>query len=137
MDTAEIPLSRRDAAKALGGVSLATVDRAISDGELIATRIGRRVLIQPQHIRDFLERNVNNHTARDEMDHAALTVLAAVKKNVIDNDPEAMLTTLRGSSRQVSLRLAEAANIIAHMCKLSDRPEATLAGLVAAVRNAD
>ena len=72
----------------------------------------------------------------DELEHAALTVLAAVKKKIIDNDPEAMITTLRGSSREVSLRLAEATNIIAHLCKLSGQPEATLAALVESVTKA-
>jgi hypothetical protein len=73
----------------------------------------------------------------DAQTAAALRVLAAVKANIIDNDNEGMLTTLRGSSREVSLRLAEATNIIAHLCKLSGQPEATLAALVESVTTRD
>lgn len=120
-------------------MSINTVDRLIASGELTATRIGRRrVVIQPHHLREYLDKNVDNKNQEyEEMTHAALTVLAAVKANVIDNDPEAMITALRGSSRQVSLRLVEATNIIVNLCKMSDQPAAMLAGLVAAVRNTD
>lgn len=72
----------------------------------------------------------------DEQTDAALKVLAAVKANVIDNDPEGMLRGLRGSSREVSLRLAEATNLIAHLVKMSPHSEATLAALVETVTNA-
>lgn len=71
-----------------------------------------------------------------EQTTAALQVLAAVKANVIDNDPEAMLRRLRGSSREVSLRLAEATNLLAHLCKASGNLEQSLAALVATVTNA-
>lgn len=140
MQADERPLTRNEAAHALGGLSLGTLDKLISSGELVATRIGRRVVIQPQHLREFLERKVNapstHDVSRHEQTHAALRVLAGVKAVVVDDDPDAMLQALRGSAREVSLRLAEATSLLAHLCRLSGQPEATLAGLVEAVHRA-
>lgn len=64
----------------------------------------------------------------DEQELAALTVLQAVQHR-INNDGEAMVKTLRGTGRQVSLRLCEATEIIAHLLKHSDRPEQALTAL--------
>ena len=52
----EPPLSRKEAARVLGGVSVQTVIRLLDRGELTRIRIGRRVLVDPQSIRDYLER---------------------------------------------------------------------------------
>jgi excisionase family DNA binding protein len=48
-------LSTQEAARILG-VSLRTVLRLLDDRELARVRIGRRVLVDPQSIRIYLER---------------------------------------------------------------------------------
>jgi len=55
-DTSVAPLAYDPVTAAqLLGVSRATVDRLIKDGELRAKRAGRRVLITETAIREFLE----------------------------------------------------------------------------------
>jgi excisionase family DNA binding protein len=49
-------LSTRQTALVLGGVSLRTVLRLLDEGELTRVRIGRRVLVDPRSIRDYIER---------------------------------------------------------------------------------
>ena len=125
-------------AAAKAGISKRYMEIRIAEGTgPEVTRIGRRVLVRDDRLDAWLEQltvGQEAHMDHDEHEHAVLTVLAAVKKNIVDDDPEGMLTTLRGSSREVSLRLAEATNLIAHLCKVSDEPEAMLAGLVESIR---
>lgn len=125
-------------AAALAGISKRYMEMRIDQGTGPGvTRIGRRVLIRDDRLRAWIDQQTEEGTDvrsdRDEQTDAALQVLAAVKANVIDGDPEAMLRRLRGSSSEVSLRLAEATNLIAHMCKASGQPEVTLAALVETV----
>ena len=47
----------------------------------------------------------------------------------LDNDPDAVIATLRGSSAAVSLRLMEAVELLVHMLKCTGQPEAELAAL--------
>lgn len=118
-----------------------TIAQMIADGHLPAYRLGpKTVRIDLNELDASLPLYSTQETAvrsssRDELTDAALQVLAAVKANVIDNDPEAMLRRLRGSSREVSLRLAEATNLVAHLVKMSDRPEQMLAALIETVTN--
>ena len=49
--------SRKTAAIYLG-VSLATVDRAIANGEISVSRLRGRVLFQQAHLEEYLNRNV-------------------------------------------------------------------------------
>jgi hypothetical protein len=123
-----------DEAAAIAGISKRYLQLRIANGTgPDVTRIGRRAFVRDDRLAAWLDQLTVGPEAQveyDELEHAALTVLAAVKANVIDGDPKAMLATLRGSAREVSLRLAEATNIIANLCKMSDQPEAMLAGLV-------
>lgn len=53
LDAEGLNLSRERAAR-LTGVSIKTVDRAISAGDLASTRIGRKVLIPRESIRAWM-----------------------------------------------------------------------------------
>ncbi|UXA12386.1 helix-turn-helix domain-containing protein [Mycobacterium sp. SMC-8] len=131
--------SIREAAEHVG-LSERLIWQKVTDGDLTHVRVGSRVLIAGDDLAAFIDarrtRGGGKPVQRDEQTNAALQVLAAVKANVIDNDTEAMLRRLRGSSREVSLRLAEATNLLAHLVKMSERPEQMLAALIETVTNA-
>lgn len=55
-------LSRDQAAQA-SGVCARTIDAAIAAGELVAYRVGRRVLIRPEAIWEWIERPQKKETA--------------------------------------------------------------------------
>ncbi len=139
METLERALSRHETVS-MTGLSLRVIDKLIESGELPASKIGRRVLIQPRHVRELLEKNTRETTVNrpDEQELAALTVLRAVEHRV-NHDGEAMVKTLRGTGRQVSLRLCEAVELLAYLVRLSDpsdRPAEMLAALRERVQSA-
>jgi excisionase family DNA binding protein len=49
-------VSTNETARILGGVSVRTVLRLLDSGELTRVRVRRRVLVDAQSIRDYLER---------------------------------------------------------------------------------
>jgi excisionase family DNA binding protein len=49
------PLARRDAAKALG-LSISTIDRLITKGDLVAKKFGQRVLVPAEEIERYQSR---------------------------------------------------------------------------------
>jgi len=137
MTVLERPLTRVEAAEQLG-ISLSLLDKLTANGQLIPTKIGRRTVYQQQHLRAYLEsqakpREARSVTYRDEQQIAALTVLRAVEQRM-HGDGDAMVRTLRGTGRQVSVRLLEATEIIAHLLEHSDRREQALAALLQSVR---
>lgn len=130
MKTLESNLGRLEAAEVLG-ISVSKVDKDTASGQLIATKIGRRTVYQPRHLRAYLEaqtREVADVNRSDELELAALTVLQAVQHRM-DGEATAMTHTLRGTGREVSLRLCEAVEILAYLVRLSDRPAEMLAAL--------
>lgn len=56
METLEGGLTREEVVK-LTTLSLGKVDALIASGELPASKVGRRVVIQPRHVRELLEKN--------------------------------------------------------------------------------
>ena len=56
LQPAPIALSLRDAARAVG-VSVPTLRRAIRSGALVARRVGGRVLIEPEALREWVRRS--------------------------------------------------------------------------------
>jgi hypothetical protein len=136
---ADLALLTEDQAAELLTVSQNTLKRLRrrGTGPRVTVLSDGRIAYRASHLRAWIDQQTEENTAvssnRDEQTDAALHVLAGVKAKVIDNDPEAMLKPLRGSAREVSLRLAEATNLIAHLVKLSDRPEQMLAALVETV----
>lgn len=140
MTVLERPLTRVEAAEQLG-ISLSLLDKLTATGQLIPTKIGRRTVYQQQHLRAYLESQAQPREAKtvshpDEQQIAALTVLRAVEHRM-QGEADAMVRTLRGTGRQVSVRLLEATEIIAHLLKHSDRPEQALAALLQSVRPTD
>lgn len=55
MSAVTIALSRSAAAEAAGEISEDMIDRAIKSGALKAKVLGRRVLIQPTHLADWVD----------------------------------------------------------------------------------
>jgi excisionase family DNA binding protein len=123
-------------AAALAGISKRYMEMLIADGSGPAvTRIGRRVLIRDDRLREWIDRQTEAEDAamgQEEQELAALVVLRAVEYR-LQGDGAAMTRTLRGTGREVSLRLLEATEIIAHLLKHSDRPEQVLAALLQSV----
>jgi excisionase family DNA binding protein len=123
-------------AAALAGISKRYMEMLIADGSGPAvTRIGRRVLIRDDRLREWIDRQTETEDAamvEDEQERAALAVLRAVEYRM-QGDSEAMTRTLRGTGREVSVRLCEAVEIIAHLLQHSDRPEQILAALLQSV----
>jgi hypothetical protein len=126
-------------AAALAGISKRYMELRIAEGTgPDVTRIGRRVLVRDDRLRAWIDQQTEETivNAHDEREIAALTVLRAVEHRM-QGDGEAMVKSLRGNGRQVSVRLCEAVEIIAHMLKLSDRPEQALAALLQSVSPTD
>ncbi|OBI62931.1 hypothetical protein A5667_00080 [Mycolicibacterium fortuitum] len=92
---------------------------------------GKAIRYDRSSVNQFLEerRRVPMSTnPSNEQELAALAVLRAVEHRM-QGDGEAMVKALRGTQRQVSLRLCEATEIIAHLLKHSDRPAQVLDAL--------
>lgn len=64
-------MSRREAAEVLG-LSVGMIDKLIAAEELTTTRLGRRVVIQPKHVREFLEANVRRKSQPGHEDAAEI-----------------------------------------------------------------
>jgi excisionase family DNA binding protein len=63
METLENALTRQETVEATG-LSLRVIDKLIASGELPAAKIGRRVVIQPRHVRELLENNIRETSMR-------------------------------------------------------------------------
>jgi predicted DNA-binding transcriptional regulator AlpA len=137
---AELQILTEDQVSRLTGLGKNTLKalRRKGEGPRVTVLSSGRIGYQMRHIREWMDTQSEGpepQMGRDQQTDAALRVLAAVKKNIVDDDPEGGLQVLRGSSREVSMRLAEATNLLVHLCKLSPQPEAMLAALVEAVTN--
>ncbi|MBB2770554.1 UNVERIFIED_ORG: uncharacterized protein YidB (DUF937 family) [Mycolicibacterium obuense] len=67
METLEKPLNRLEAAAQLG-ISLSLVDKLTARGQLVATKIGRRTVYQPQHLRAYLQAQTREAAVPAERD---------------------------------------------------------------------
>src|SRR5689334_8229543 len=83
-----------DEAAAIAGISKRYLQLRVADGTgPDVTRIGRRALVRADRLTAWLDQLTEGAKAQmenDEMTHAALTVLAAVRQKIVNNDPEAM-----------------------------------------------
>lgn len=92
---------------------------------------GKAIRYDRASVNQFLEerrRVPMSKTEPNELELAALSVLQAVQHRV-DGDGTAMTDTLRGTGREVSVRLCEAVELLAYLVRLSDRPAEMLAAL--------
>jgi hypothetical protein len=141
MDTKTVaapPMAMHSVGEAAGlaGISKRYMELRIAGGTgPDVTRIGRRVLIRDDRLRAWIDQQTEVEeitVGQDEQELAALAVLRAVEYR-LRGDGRAMTRQLRGTGREVSVRLCEAVEIIAHLLKHSDRPEQTLAALLQSV----
>ena len=128
-------LSVADAAS-VAGISKRTMDSRIALGTgPEVTRINRRVLIRDDRLRAWIDEQTGGDAVppSDEQTDAALTVIRALEHRT-RGDGTAMTNALRGTGRQVSLRLCEAVEILHHLVALSGRPDEVVESLRELVR---
>ena len=126
MDTLEANLSRLEAAKALG-ISVSKVDKDTATGQLVATKIGRRTVYQPQHLRAYLEAQTREATMPANADSAVVAdELKSMVRCFMRRDHARMAKVVNNSRYPHKLHLAAALNVIARMVAESSDPEKLL-----------
>ena len=105
------------------------VEMRIADGDLPVVRIGTRVLVAAEDLVEFVrKRRTGTDDDMERSDNAAAAVLRAVELR-LGGDGNAMVHELRGTGREVSLRLLEACELLHHLIRQSDRPAELLQAL--------
>lgn len=92
-------------------------------------KIGRRRKWRRSDVEKWIAAGGESLPGDTEQTTAALAVLAAVERRIDGDGGDAITAELRGTGREVSLRLMEAVELIAHMVRLSDRPDEMLSAL--------
>jgi excisionase family DNA binding protein len=126
METLERGMTREEVVE-ITTFSLSKVDALIRSGELPAAKVGRRVVIQPRHVRELLEKNIREATVTEPSREAR----ALVGLELIDA-AEAVVARDWGRFDALALgplHAAEAAVLFAVLARKSGQPQQYLAKL--------